>query len=149
VHQPIIGFNYGAEKYKRVKQCAEKSAHIHLHRFICRLAVFSDFPAGHYFRIRLGRRTVHSFCSVGFPTVLMGVFAAGFQIPMSGYFQSVGKSTKASLLSLTRQIFFLIPLILIFPLIWGLEGYFVCGTGRRYRRGAFDLCPVSTKSRIC
>jgi len=125
--QPIIGFNYGAEKYKRVKHALKKvliyTCTVSFVGWLCFLifpqAIISVFGSE-------GERYTH-FAVLAFRVFLMGVFAAGFQIPMSGYFQSVGKPTKASLLSLTRQVFFLIPLILIFPLIWGLEGILYAG----------------------
>ena len=46
----------------------------------------------------------------------------GFQITCSGYFQAIGKPLQATLLSLTRQALFFIPLLLVLPRFWQLEG---------------------------
>ena len=46
----------------------------------------------------------------------------GFQVVGSGYFQVVGKAVPALILSMSRQLLFLIPLILVLPLVFGLEG---------------------------
>ena len=50
------------------------------------------------------------------------VFPGGFQVVGSGYFQAVGKAVPALILSMSRQLLFLIPLILVLPLVFGLEG---------------------------
>jgi len=46
----------------------------------------------------------------------------GFQILCSAYFQAVGKAVQSIILSLSRQVLFFIPLLLILPHIWGLDG---------------------------
>jgi Na+-driven multidrug efflux pump len=51
----------------------------------------------------------------------------GIQIIITNYFQSVGKASKAILLSLTRQVLFLIPLVLILPTFLGLDGIWTAG----------------------
>lgn len=125
--QPIIGFNYGAENYARVK-AALKTVLI----YTCAVSFvgwlcFMIFPQAIISVFGAENETYTHFAVLAFRIFLLGLFAAGFQIPMSGYFQSVGKPQKASLLSLTRQIFFLIPLILIFPIFWGIEGILYAG----------------------
>ena len=125
--QPIIGFNYGAGNYARVKS-ALKTVLI----YTCAVAFvgwlcFMLFPQAIISVFGAEDEVYTHFAVLAFRIFLLGLFAAGFQIPMSGYFQSVGKPQKASLLSLTRQIFFLIPLILIFPIFWGIEGILYAG----------------------
>jgi Na+-driven multidrug efflux pump len=51
----------------------------------------------------------------------------GFQIVSANYFQSVGKAPKAMFLSLSRQVIFLIPLLLILPQFFGLKGVWLAG----------------------
>jgi Na+-driven multidrug efflux pump len=46
----------------------------------------------------------------------------GFQIIGANFFQAIGRPRSAMFLTLSRQVIFLIPAILIFPLFWGLEG---------------------------
>ena len=58
---------------------------------------------------------------------LGGIFCAGFQIISTNYFQATGQALKASILSMLRQLLLLIPLILILPLFFGLDGILIAG----------------------
>ena len=58
---------------------------------------------------------------------LGGVFCAGFQIVSTNYFQATGQPLKASILSMLRQLLLLIPLLLILPLFFGLDGILFAG----------------------
>ena len=58
---------------------------------------------------------------------LGGIFCAGFQIVSTNYFQATGQPLKASLLSMLRQLILLIPLLLILPLFFGLNGLLYAG----------------------
>ncbi|MEG0970798.1 MAG: polysaccharide biosynthesis C-terminal domain-containing protein, partial [Acidaminococcaceae bacterium] len=58
---------------------------------------------------------------------LGGVFAAGFQLISTSYFQATGQPLKASILSLLRQMILLVPLILLLPLWFGLMGILYAG----------------------
>lgn len=55
------------------------------------------------------------------------VIVNGVQLISSNFFSAIGKPLKGLLLSMTRQVFFLIPLILILPLFWGLDGVLYAG----------------------
>jgi putative MATE family efflux protein len=125
--QPIIGYNYGACNYARVREAlfmAIKFAvivagvgsvfflavpHVLIGMFGDESAMFSSFAA-RFMRV--------SLCMF----VLSGV-----QIPAFGYFQAIGKPLRAMLLSLSRQVFALVPLVLLFTLIWGLDGVMYAG----------------------
>ena len=54
-------------------------------------------------------------------------FANGIQPMSSGFFTSIGKAKLGIVMSLTRQVLFLIPLILIFPAIMGIDGVMYAG----------------------
>jgi Na+-driven multidrug efflux pump len=58
---------------------------------------------------------------------MLGIFTAGFQVVTTSYFQSTGQPLKASALSMLRQLLLLIPLILILPIPFGLEGILYAG----------------------
>ena len=58
---------------------------------------------------------------------LGGVFCSGFQIVSTNYFQATGQPLKASILSMMRQLILLIPLLLILPLFFGLDGILYAG----------------------
>ena len=125
--QPILGFNLGARKYDRVRQTYLMAVSIATGSIligwgICQLAPelvlslfgeenqsFTDF-AVRCLRIYLG-----------------GIFCAGFQIVSTNYFQATGQPLKASVLSMLRQLILLIPLLLILPLFFGLNGLLYAG----------------------
>ena len=58
---------------------------------------------------------------------MAGIFAAGFQIVSTSYFQATGQPMKASILSMLRQLLVLIPMILVLPLFFGLDGILYAG----------------------
>ena len=58
---------------------------------------------------------------------LFMIIANGVQLISSNFFSAIGKPVKGLLLSMTRQVFFLIPLILILPLLFGLDGIMFAG----------------------
>ena len=55
------------------------------------------------------------------------VLVNGVQLLSSNFFSAIGKPVKGLLLSMTRQVIFLIPLVLLLPLIWGLDGILYAG----------------------
>ena len=58
---------------------------------------------------------------------LFMVIINGVQLISANFFAAIGKPVKGVVLSLTRQVFFLVPLILILPLVWGIEGIMFAG----------------------
>ena len=58
---------------------------------------------------------------------MLGIFTAGFQVVSTSYFQSTGQPLKASVLSMLRQLLLLIPMILILPLTFSLDGILYAG----------------------
>lgn len=118
---PIAGYNYGAKQPKRFYHVLKISVITNtIMAIIGFLAIF--FFAGHTFRIfdddpRLieGGATAIRIIILAFPLV-------GFQTLGSGLFQAMGKAWPSFFLSITRQIVFLIPLVIVLPLFWGLNG---------------------------
>ena len=58
--------------------------------------------------------------------VMMAMPVVGFQIVAANFFQSIGKPQRAIALSITRQVLFLVPLLLIMPRVFGIEGVWYC-----------------------
>lgn len=125
--QPIIGYNYGAEKYDRVKQTLKLAI----------LGATAISILG-YIGIRLFPEQMVAFFNsedlelIYFGTKALTTFMAalpiiGFQIVSANYFQAVGKPKHAATLSLSRQILLLIPALLILPRFFGLEGALMSG----------------------
>ena len=119
--QPIVGFNYGAGQHKRVQDT------------LWLVIITSTVIMG-----------IGCLCSVLFPEIIARAFTndpelievtanglrisllvfvvVGSQISISQFFQSIGIAWKAMFLSLSRQCLFLIPALLTFPHVWGLDG---------------------------
>ena len=62
-----------------------------------------------------------------FRIYMFAMFLNGFQPMSSSFFTSIGKPLKGTFMSLTRQFIYLLPLILIFPRIWGIDGIMYAG----------------------
>lgn len=122
--QPIIGFNYGAKKYERVKEA------LRLAIFGATTLVTLGFISTRLFPtqfISLFSRNDPELMAFGLKAmkIVMIMFpVVGFQIVGANYFQAVGKPKKAAVLSLSRQVLLLIPALLILPRFFGLNGVF-------------------------
>lgn len=125
--QPIIGYNYGAGKYTRLKKayllalkwnfCVSAVGFILFQ--LCPKLILSIFGS---------RNALYEEFAVLFMrTFLLMVLVNGVQLLSSNLFTAIGKASKGLLLSLTRQVFFLIPLILVLPLKFGLFGVLLAG----------------------
>ena len=120
--QPIIGFNYGAQYYDRVKATYKLVIKCVLAIAFTALFVFQAFPQ--YVLLLFGKENelYMEFAVLFMRTFLMMLPLGGVQMISSNFFAAIGKPIQGALLSLTRQVFFLIPLMLVFPLFWGLTG---------------------------
>jgi putative MATE family efflux protein len=122
--QPIIGYNYGAKKYDRVRK-TYKWAVISGSAFVC--AGFLFFQLFPHFFIAVFRNEEGPLMDMGVTalrTCTLFLPAIGFQIITSNFFQSIGKPAPGTILSLSRQILFYIPLLLILPRFLGIRGVF-------------------------
>ena len=119
--QPIAGYNYGARNWGRVKQVLKLT-------ILCSVAALSmGFLAG----LAVPRLAVSLFtrdaelqaiAARAFRISVLMFPVVGFQAVVTNFFQCVGYVSKAIFLSLSRQLLFLIPFLLTFPLMWGLDG---------------------------
>ncbi len=125
--QPINGFNYGARNYKRVKQTYRKAAFIILIVSTVAFLCFQIFPRQIISIFGQGSEDYFEFAERYFRIFMMLTFINGIQPLTANFFTSIGKATRGILLSLTRQIIFLLPLIVIFPAIWGIDGVMYAG----------------------
>ncbi|WP_432661855.1 MATE family efflux transporter [Wukongibacter baidiensis] len=119
--QPVVGYNYGAKKYNRLREAIKVSLKwttsfavvvtIVLMFFAEGIvAVFSKDPEV----IAIGTKTIRAI------SLLFPLF--GFQQVYASLFQALGKGKEALVLSLARQGIFLIPAVLILPKLFGLNG---------------------------
>ena len=119
--QPIVGYNYGARLYDRVKTtlkyCISIATIITTLGCICAL-IFPHYIA----RMFTVDTNLVNITTNGLSIYASTFFVVGFHIIVTNYFQSIGRAKISIFLSLSRQILLLIPFILLFPPIWGLTG---------------------------
>lgn len=121
--QPIVGFNYGAKKYSRVRAVYKLAIACELMITVVGLLTFEIFPR--QVLLIFGKdesRLYYEFAVIFMRTFLMLLPLSGIQMISSNFFSAIGKPLKGALLSLTRQVFFLIPLVLILPVFFGIRG---------------------------
>lgn len=120
--QPIVSFNFGAQKYDRVKDAYKKAVFaataISIVAFLC----FQFFPRQIIGIFGSGSEEYLHLAERYFRIFLFFTFLNGIQPVSSNFFTSIGAPKKGIFLSLTRQIIFLLPLLLIFPYLFGIDG---------------------------
>lgn len=120
--QPIIGYNYGAGNYDRVKQAVKVG-----------LVAATLVTAGGFILIQLfphvfvstmakDNEALRAMTQDGLVKVEMMMFLVGAQVISSNFFSSIGKAGLSFFLSLSRQVFILIPALIILPRFFGLDG---------------------------
>lgn len=125
--QPILGYNKGTGRPDRVKKTYLLTVASASVFSVLGWLVMQLFPE--VILLAFGRSTpeFNEFTIKCTRIFLFGVFVAGFQIISSNYFQATGQPLKATMLAMSRQILLLVPLVLIFPLFWGLDGILYAG----------------------
>ncbi len=119
--QPIIGYNYGAGLYDRVKTTLKYC--ISIATIITTLGCIIALIFPHYIaRLFTIDTNLVNITASGLSIYASTFFVVGFHIITTNYFQSIGRAGVSIFLSLSRQILLLIPFILLFPPIWGLTG---------------------------
>lgn len=119
--QPIIGYNYGARQYERVKETLKWAV------ISATLIVTAGFLMVHFFPALLLRaftsdQELLEIGTHGMYILLLALPVVGFQIVSANFFQAIGKAAISMLLSMLRQVIVLIPLLLILPRFFQLEG---------------------------
>jgi len=125
--QPIIGYNYGAKKFDRVKDALTKGMIVATTFSVFGYIIISLFPSQ---LVSLFNRADAELINFGARALRIYMFCMpviGFQAVGAIYFQAVGKPKHAAFLSLSRQVLILIPLIIILPRFFGLDGIFYAG----------------------
>ena len=120
--QPILGFNYGAKQYDRVKALYKLEIKCSFVMSVLSFIVFQFFPQYIISLFGSGEKLYMEFTIRFMRIFLMMVIINNVQMLSASFFSAIGKPMKGILLSLSRQVLLLIPLILIFPLFWGLDG---------------------------
>lgn len=124
--QPIIGFNYGAKQFKRAKQALKVAIISATTLCMITFILTQTFPVI-LIKIFSNDPQLIYIASHGLRTFLLMTPIIGFQIVSSNYFQAIGKAKSALLLSMLRQVIILIPMLIILPNFFGLEGVWMAG----------------------
>jgi putative MATE family efflux protein len=121
--QPIMGYNYGARKFARVRRVFKLSTILGTIFMTTGFIAVQLFPAVF---IRMFSRD-EALVALGvralrIATIMLPI--VGFQTISSNLFQSIGKPLQGAVLSLSRQVLLLIPLVVLLPFLFGLDGVF-------------------------
>lgn len=124
--QPIIGYNFGAEKHDRVKQAVKYGV------ITATIIVTIGFLVIEGFSEKLvmifnNDSSLIEITSHGMRIFLIMLPVIGGQIIVTNYFQSIGRVKISMFLSLLRQVIILIPCLLIIPMFKGLDGVWIAG----------------------
>ncbi|MCI6060137.1 MAG: MATE family efflux transporter [Dorea sp.] len=125
--QPIWGFNYGAGLYHRVRKTYTTAFQYAFLVGVVFFLGFQFFPEQIVGIFGTGSKEYFRFASRYFRIFMFMTFLNGIQPMSSGFFTSIGKAKLGIVVSLTRQVFFLLPLILIFPAFMGIDGVMYAG----------------------
>ena len=120
--QPIVSFNYGAKQYARVREAYFKAAKAACAISLASFLLFQIFPRQLIGFFGSGSEAYFQFAVSYFRIYLFFTFANWIQPITSNFFTAIGKAKKGVFMSLTRQIIFLLPLIVIFPMVMGIDG---------------------------
>ena len=122
--QPIIGYNYGAGNYHRVRETLFYALRM------ATLFTTAGFILGQFFPQLLASafttdEELLEISSTGLRIAMLALPLVGFQIVSSNFFQSIGFAVKSIIQSLSRQLIFMVPGIILLPRIWGLKGLWI------------------------
>lgn len=125
--QPILGFNKGAEKPDRVRKTYFSAIIMATAVSVVGWLGCQLFPELILSLFGTQDAEFTAFAAKCLRIYMLGIFTSGYQVVTTSYFQSTGQPLKASVLSLLRQMILLIPLILVLPLVFGLDGILYSG----------------------
>lgn len=120
--QPIISYNYGARNEIRVKETYKMAATAAIIISTVAFLLFQLFPRQIIGIFGSGSDEYFAFAEKFFRIHLFFSFINGIQPITANLFTSIGKSGKGMFLSLTRQIIFLLPLLIVLPIFMGIDG---------------------------
>lgn len=126
--QPILGYNIGANHFDRVKRVLRLGIWIGAAITCVGWIVSEGFPDT-VSSLFTTDETLVRIARDGFRIYFICYPVVGCQIVIQNFFQSVGKPQMSIFLSLTRQLLFLIPFLIVFPRFWGVDGVWASMAG--------------------
>ncbi len=125
--QPIVGYNFGARRFDRVRQALKRVIGVAVAVMSMGWLMSQLFP-GHIVALFSDDSGLNGLAEAGLRITMLAFPMVGAQIVITNFFQSIGKAKISILLSLARQLLFLIPLLYVLPHVGGLEVYGVWGS---------------------
>ena len=119
--QPIAGYNFGARQLDRMIRVLKYTTLCAITVTTLGFLICQIFPRT-IIRMFTGDSDLIDIAEHGMRLILLFFPLVGFQMVSSSFFQSIGMAGKAIFLSLTRQLIFLLPCLLILPHYWGTDG---------------------------
>ena len=145
--QPIASFNYGAKKYERVKEAYLKAISCGFLLAFVAFLLFQFTPRQIISIFGDGSKEYYQFAINYFHIFLFFTFLNFIQPISSNFFTAIGKPKSGGFLALTRQIIFLLPLIIIFPLFVGIDGIMYAGPIADFLAGVVSTIMVAKELR--
>lgn len=125
--QPIVGYNYGAKKYDRVKKTLKMVMLLSVCVSTVSFILFQTIPEVLISIFGSGDELYNEYACLTFRIYLMLIICNGIQIASGIFFQAVGKPAKSAFLTLSRQILFYIPASIILSKFYGVMGVLYAG----------------------
>ncbi|PKM83716.1 MAG: MATE family efflux transporter [Firmicutes bacterium HGW-Firmicutes-13] len=119
--QPIVGFNYGAYRLDRVRRSIKLAILVTTGMSTIAFLVFMISP-GFFVSLFSKEQELINTATEAIRIIVLAFPLVGFQLIGTGIYQAIGKALPALVLSLSRQVLFFIPLVLILPLFFKLQG---------------------------
>lgn len=120
--QPLFSFNYGAQKFQRVKQLVKTALTACVTIGFIGMLCLQSFPNQIISIFGQESELYNEFAVMCLKNMTIFIFVMGVQMVAGVYYQSVGKPMVALILSLSRQVLFMIPALLILPIFFGIKG---------------------------
>lgn len=124
--QPVYSFNYGARKYDRVRELIKDSMIAGTAIGLAGMAMLQLFPQQLISIFGQEDALYNTFAVMAIRIMTILIFILGVQMTANVYFQAVGKPKHSIVISLSRSILFMVPLLLIMPIFFGIRGVMMC-----------------------
>lgn len=120
--QPIIGYNYGAKLYDRVKKSYNIALYVSVAIFTLALVVIQLYPKELIYLFNSNNPEIVKTAISGIRIYLIAMPTIALGMVGANYFLSIGDGKTAMILSLLRQVILLVPLVIVLPIYMGLDG---------------------------
>lgn len=123
--QPIIGYNYGAKRFDRVRRTWDLGMVAATVIAVTAFILVELFPGTIIRLFNDDNQELYTIGVTGIRIFVAMIPLVGWQIISSNYYQSIGKANISLFLTLLRQVIVLLPLLAIFPTLWGITGIWI------------------------